>query len=655
MIIEIGHLSLLLALTLSSITLLTSSLGYINRWENFERLTFNLSSVIFVFLLISFSSLVYGFLISDFSLIIVLQNSHTLKPLLYKITGTWGNHEGSLLLWVLLLSFFGALISWFGKHLDNSFKNVAIGVQTSILFLFLCFLIFTSNPFERTDLFFNEGKGLNPILQDPGLAFHPPFLYLGYVGLSVAFSFSVAALIIGKIDSVWARWVRPWTLVAWIFLTIGIALGSWWAYYELGWGGWWFWDPVENASFMPWLTSVALLHSALVTEKRDTLKNWTILLAIIAFSFSLIGTFIVRSGILTSVHSFANDPTRGVWLLFMISLIVGVALVLFSLRASELSKNVTFSLISRESALISNNLLLMVSTVVVFIGTLWPLLIETLIGEKISVGAPFFNKAFTPFMVLLAMILPLGAVLPWRKSFNSNYLIVLLPIFVFSIFVGIIVYEMQQKNNLIAPIGIVLSVWVIFGAWSEFFVKNRIFSTNYSLVLYRILHMRASDWGKIIAHSGFGIIIFGISSITAWEIEDIRVVKIGETYSAGSYKFTLNNVINKNGPNYVSTMGLLDVLDKKNNYITTLKPEKRFFPTQSITTTEAAIDNGLTRDIYVVLGSEQNKSEWVIRTYIKPFVNWIWLGAFILSLGGILSIVDKKLRIGIASRKEHLI
>ena len=655
MIIEIGHLSLLLALTLSSITLLTSSLGYINRWENFERLTFNLSSVIFVFLLISFSSLVYGFLISDFSLIIVLQNSHTLKPLLYKITGTWGNHEGSLLLWVLLLSFFGALISWFGKHLDNSFKNVAIGVQTSILFLFLCFLIFTSNPFERTDLFFNEGKGLNPILQDPGLAFHPPFLYLGYVGLSVAFSFSVAALFIGKIVSVWARWVRPWTLVAWIFLTIGIALGSWWAYYELGWGGWWFWGPVENASFMPWLTSVALLHSALVTEKRDTLKNWTILLAIIAFSFSLIGTFIVRSGILTSVHSFANDPTRGVWLLFMISLIVGVALVLFSLRASELSKNVTFSLISRESALISNNLLLMVSTVVVFIGTLWPLLIETLIGEKISVGAPFFNKAFTPFMVLLAMILPLGAVLPWRKSFNSNYLIVLLPIFVFSMFVGIIVYEMQQKNNLIAPIGIVLSVWVIFGAWSEFFVKNRIFSTNYSLALYRILHMRASDWGKIIAHSGFGIIIFGISSITAWEIEDIRVVKIGDTYSAGSYKFTLNNVINKNGPNYVSTMGLLDVLDKNNNFITTLKPEKRFFPTQSITTTEAAIDNGLTRDIYVVLGSEQNKSEWVIRTYIKPFVNWIWLGAFILSLGGILSIVDKKLRIGIASRKEHLI
>ena len=655
MIIEIGHLSLLLALTLSSITLLTSSLGYINRWENFERLTFNLSSVIFVFLLISFSSLVYGFLISDFSLIIVLQNSHTLKPLLYKITGTWGNHEGSLLLWVLLLSFFGALISWFGKHLDNSFKNVAIGVQTSILFLFLCFLIFTSNPFERTDLFFNEGKGLNPILQDPGLAFHPPFLYLGYVGLSVAFSFSVAALIIGKIDSVWARWVRPWTLVAWIFLTIGIALGSWWAYYELGWGGWWFWDPVENASFMPWLTSVALLHSALVTEKRDTLKNWTILLAIIAFSFSLIGTFIVRSGILTSVHSFANDPTRGVWLLFMISLIVGVALVLFSLRASELSKNVTFSLISRESALISNNLLLMVSTVVVFIGTLWPLLIETLIGEKISVGAPFFNKAFTPFMVLLAMILPLGAVLPWRKSFNSNYLIVLLPIFVFSIFVGIIVYEMQQKNNLIAPIGIVLSLWVIFGAWSEFFVKNRIFSTNYSLALYRILHMRASDWGKIIAHSGFGIIIFGISSITAWEIEDIRVVKIGDTYSAGSYHFTLNNVINKNGPNYVSTMGLLDVLDKNNNFITTLKPEKRFFPTQSITTTEAAIDNGLTRDIYVVLGSEQNTSEWVIMTYIKPFVNLIWLGAFILSLGGILSIVDKKLRIGIASRKEHLI
>ena len=655
MIIEIGHLSLLLALTLSSFTILVSTLGYINNWLNFEKLTFSLSSIIFFILLISFLSLVYGFLISDFSLITVWQNSHTSKPLIYKITGTWGNHEGSMLLWVLLLSFFGALISWFGKHLDISFKNVAIGVQTSILFLFLCFLIFTSNPFERTDIFFNEGKGLNPILQDPGLAFHPPFLYLGYVGLSVAFSFSVAALIIGKIDSVWARWVRPWTLVAWIFLTIGIALGSWWAYYELGWGGWWFWDPVENASFMPWLTSVALLHSALVTEKRDSLKNWTILLAIIAFSFSLVGTFIVRSGVLTSVHSFANDPTRGVWLLFMISLIVGVALVLFSFRASELSKNITFSLVSRESALISNNLLLMVSTIVVFIGTLWPLLIEILFDEKISVGAPFFNKAFTPFMVILAMILPLGAVLPWRKSFNLNYIKVLLPIFLFSLFVGVIVFDIQHNNNLIAPVGIILSVWVILGAWSEFFVKNKIFSTSYNLVFYRVYHMRASDWGKIIAHSGFGIIIFGISSITAWETEDIRVVRIGETFSVGTYKFTLNDVINKNGPNYVSTVGILNVVDEKDNYVTTLEPEKRFFPTQSITTTEASIDNAFSRDIYIVLGAQQGEFEWVVRTYIKPFVNWIWLGAFILSLGGMLSIFDKKVRIGIASRKEQVV
>ena len=340
---------------------------------------------------------------------------------------------------------------------------------------------------------------------------------------------------------------------------------------------------------------------------------------------------------------------------FYLFAVLVISLVLFSFRASELSKNVTFSLVSRESALISNNLLLMVSTIVVFIGTLWPLLIEVLIGEKISVGAPFFNKAFTPFMVLLAMILPLGAVLPWRKSFNYNYFKVLLPIFVLSLFVGIVVFEMQQNNNLIAPIGIILSIWVIFGAWSEFFVKNKIFSSNYNLVLYRVYHMRSSDWGKIFAHSGFGIIIFGIASITAWEIEDIREVEVGKTFSVGTYKFTLNDVVNKNGPNYVSTMGILNVSDQNDNYITTLLPEKRFFPTQSITTTEAAIDNGITRDIYIVLGAKQNQSKWVIRTYIKPFVNWIWIGAFVLSLGGILSIFDKKVRIGIASRKEQTV
>ncbi|PQM57152.1 MAG: heme lyase NrfEFG subunit NrfE [Rhodobacteraceae bacterium] len=654
MLIEIGHLSLIMALSLSTITAIAALVGSFYCWINWERLACSLVPLTLLLISISFFSLVYGFIVSDFSVRVVFENSHSSKPLIYKISGTWGNHEGSMLLWVLLLSFFASLVIWFGKNLDQRFKTVVVGVQTSILVMFLSFLIFTSNPFSRILVPELEGKGLNPVLQDPGLAFHPPFLYLGYVGLSVSFSFAIAALLLGKIDSVWARWVRPWTLLAWIFLTIGIALGSWWAYYELGWGGWWFWDPVENASFMPWLTAVALLHSAIVAEKRESLKNWTVLLAIIAFSFSLIGTFIVRSGVLTSVHSFAIDPTRGVWLLIMITFVIGGALTLYAMRSSEISSNSTFSLISRESSVVSNNLLLMVSTMVVFVGTIWPLMIEIVFGEKVSVGAPFFNKAFTPFMILLAMLMPLGAVLPWRKAVPAHSLRTLYPIFFLSLLCGYIAWELQNLHNLIAPVGIFLSLWVVLGTWNELFSRIKPFSSPASITVYRILNIRGSEWGKIIAHSGFGLIIFGISTLTAWEKEDIRVVSLGEPYGVGPYMLTLDNVSFKHGPNYVSTYATVIVENLGGDYLTTMNPEKRFFPTSLNTTTEAAIDHSFFRDLYIVLGEKQAEGSWVIRTYLKPFINCIWLGACILSIGGLISLLDKRLRIGVASKRKLL-
>ena len=652
MIIEIGHFALILALLLAGLTIFLAIVSSAYRWSNWAKLTCSLVLLTFFLISVSFFALIYGFVVSDFSLIVVFNNSHSSKPLFYKLAGTWGNHEGSMLLWVLLISFFASLVVWFGTNLDGRFQIVVLGVQTSILALFLSFLIFTSNPFTRTLTPQFEGKGLNPILQDPGLAFHPPFLYLGYVGLSVAFSFSIAALLLGKIDSVWARWVRPWTLLAWIFLTIGIALGSWWAYYELGWGGWWFWDPVENASFMPWLTSVALLHSAIVAEKRESLKNWTVLLAIIAFSFSLIGTFIVRSGVLTSVHAFANDPTRGLWLLVIIIFIVGGALTLYSVRSSSLSSKSTFSLISRESSLLSNNLLLMVSTLVVFVGTIWPLIIEITLGEKVSVGAPFFNNAFTPFMILLAMLLPLGAILPWRKASQIHSFKVLSPILFLSFLLGFIVWEMQNGKSLVGPIGIFLSLWVVLGAWSEIFSRVKPLSNPISITFHRIKNIRGSDWGKVTAHSGFGLIIFGIATITAWEKEDIRVAKLGMPYTVGAYMLTLDDVSFKHGPNYVSTYATVVVENLTGDYLTTMNPEKRFFPTSTITTTEAAIDNGLTRDLYLVLGTMQTKNSWVIRAYIKPYVNWIWLGAGVLAIGGLISLLDKRLRLGVGPNKK---
>jgi cytochrome c-type biogenesis protein CcmF len=603
----------------------------------------------FVLLAYAFAALTYAFVTSDFSLRIVTMNSHTLKPMLYKVTGVWGNHEGSLLLWCLILALFGAMAAWFGGNLPERLRARVLAVQGSVGVAFLAFLIFTSNPFPRLQTPPFDGQDLNPLLQDPGLAFHPPFLYLGYVGLSLSFSFAVAALIEGRVDAAWGRWVRPWTLLAWLCLTIGIALGSWWAYYELGWGGFWFWDPVENASFMPWLLAAALLHSAIVVEKREALKAWTILLAILAFGFSLIGAFIVRSGVLTSVHAFANDPERGVYLLAITAIFTGGALTLFAMRAEALEAKGVFRPVSREGALILNNILLAVSCFVVFVGTLWPLVAELLFDRKLSVGPPFFDLAFTPFMVALAIILPLGAMLPWKRGVLGRTMSPpLWGAMVLAFAMGALAWAMQTGQSALAPIGAILGTWVVLGSAADLWSRGG--RGNAASRLRRILRLPRADMGKAVAHAGFGVTVFGVAALTAWTVEDIRVAEIGESWQVGAYEVRLGDVRQVNGPNYVSTMAEIEV-NQNGRALRPLLPEKRVYPVAGMPTTEAAIDNGVFRDVYVVIGDPQEGGGWAVRTFIKPFANWIWAGAIIMALGGLLSLTDRRFRVAAGARK----
>ena len=476
----------------------------------------------FLLTALAFAALTTAFVASDFSVSLVAANSHAAKPMLYKVTGVWGNHEGSMLLWVLILAAFGAAAALFGRDLPLRLKARVLSVQSLIGCAFFAFILFSSNPFERLASPPFQGGDLNPLLQDPGLAFHPPFLYLGYVGLSMSFSFAVAALIEGKIDAAWARWVRPWTLASWMFLTIGIALGSWWAYYELGWGGWWFWDPVENVSFMPWLIATALLHSATVVEKRESLKSWTVLLAILAFSFSLAGTFVVRSGLLTSVHAFASDPTRGVFILAILGVFSGGALLLYSLRAANLLAKGVFGFASRESALILNNLLLVVAALVVFVGTFWPLVAELLFDRKLSVGPPFFEIAFTPFMVVLAAILPIGAIIPWKRGSVARATRELSGVLAASMACGALVWSFQTGSSILAPAGILLATWLILGSAADLIGRATGGRLGSVRSFSRLASLSGAIWGKFLAHSGLGLSILGIASITAWQLEDIR-------------------------------------------------------------------------------------------------------------------------------------
>ncbi|MFD0908518.1 heme lyase CcmF/NrfE family subunit [Ruegeria arenilitoris] len=645
MITELGHFALILAFMVAIVQTVVPLIGAAKRWPSW--MLFSEPAAIAQCLLtgFAFTALVWAFATSDFSLRIVVENSHSLKPMLYKISGTWGNHEGSMLLWVLIVALFGATAALFGQGLPPTLKARVLAMQAAIGVAFYAFILVTSNPFDRLPVAPFDGRDLNPLLQDPGLAFHPPFLYLGYVGLSMAFSFAVAALIEGRVDAAWGRWVRPWTLAAWIFLTIGIALGSWWAYYELGWGGFWFWDPVENASFMPWLLAAALLHSAIVVEKREALKSWTILLAIIAFGFSLIGTFIVRSGLLTSVHAFANDPERGVFILFILVAFIGGALILFAARAQAMEAKGLFGMVSRESALVLNNILLAVSSFVVFFGTLWPMVAEMMFDRKLSVGAPFFNAAFTPFMVVLGIALPLGSMLPWKRGRLGRVAWQLRYAFVLAVSLAVLVWVLQTGRSALGPVGLLLGAWITFGAAVDLWSR-----TGRTGGFRRLMRLPGADWGKAIAHTGLGVTIFAIAGLTAWEVEDIRVARIGETFDVGGFSFTLDGVREVEGPNYFSTMADVQV-QKDGRDIATLNPEKRTYPVAAMPTTEAAIDYRFLRDVYVVIGDQQDDGGWVMRTYIKPLANWIWGGCILMALGGLFSLSDRRFRVAAGARK----
>ena len=668
MITELGHFALILAFAVALFQAVVPLVGAWRRWPGWMAAAEPAAVTQALLVAFAFAALTWAFVTSDFSLRLVWANSHSAKPMLYKITGVWGNHEGSMLLWVLIVAIFGGAAALLGDNLPASLRARVLGVQGLIGVAFLAFLLFTSNPFLRLAVPPFDGQDLNPLLQDPGLAFHPPFLYLGYVGLSMSFSFAVAALLEGRVDAAWGRWVRPWTLAAWVFLTIGIALGSWWAYYELGWGGFWFWDPVENASFMPWLVSAALLHSAIVVEKRESLKAWTILLAITAFGFSLIGAFITRSGVITSVHAFANDPERGVFLLAITGLFMGGALTLFAFRAEELSAKGVFGMVSRESGLVLNNILLAVAAFVVFVGTIWPLAIELAsdqevwrlggaafrnpfysLGvfdhpEKLSVGAPFFNLAFTPFMVALGAILPIGALLPWKRARLGRVLPRLLPAAVLALAVLVLLFALQTGRSALGPVGLMLGAWLVAGAAADLWMRKG------KGPLSRLWRLPRADWGRAVAHAGLGVCMAGIAAMLAWQEEDIRVVQPGDRVEIAGYELQLQDVNRVEGPNYVSTMA--DVaLSKDGRRIGLLQPEKRVYPVAGMPTTEAAIDNGFMRDIYVALGDPQEGGGWAMRSYYKPLANWIWGGAILMALGGGLSLSDRRYRVAAGAAK----
>ncbi|NDV98142.1 heme lyase CcmF/NrfE family subunit [Salipiger sp. PrR002] len=647
MITEFGHFALILAFFVACVQAVVPMIGAHKRWPGWMAVAEPAATAQFLLVALSFGALMHAFITSDFSLRLVVLNSHSAKPLIYKISGVWGNHEGSMLLWVLILSLFGAMAAWFGGNLPPTLRARVLSVQAAVGVAFFAFILFTSNPFLRLAVPPFDGQDLNPLLQDPGLAFHPPFLYLGYVGLSICFSFAVAALIEGRVDAAWGRWVRPWTLLSWLFLTIGIALGSWWAYYELGWGGFWFWDPVENASFMPWLLAAALLHSAIVVEKREALKSWTILLAILAFGFSLIGTFIVRSGVLTSVHAFATDPQRGVFILGILVFFTGGALTLYAARAGIMQAKGVFGIVSRESALVVNNILLAVACFVVFTGTLWPLVAEMLFGRKLSVGAPFFNMAFTPFMILLGLVLPIGGLLSWKRGKIGRALRQLVPALILAVALAGLAWAMQTGRSLMGPIGVFLGTWLVAGAITD--LISRIGRTrDWS----RLMRLPRADWGKAVAHGGLGITMLGIAGLMAWQQEDIRVAQVNQPFTVGAYELELLDVQRVQGPNYFSDMGEVS-LRKNGEEIAHLYPEKRNYPVAKMPTTEAAIDGGVLRDVYVVLGDAQAGGGWTMRVYIKPLANWIWGGAILMALGGALSLSDRRFRVAAGARKSR--
>jgi cytochrome c-type biogenesis protein CcmF len=645
MIAEFGHYALVLALALA---LVQASVPMIGARKNDPVLMAVAGPTAvgqFCFVAIAFAALMTCYVRSDFSVVNVFENSHSAKPLVYKLSGLWGNHEGSMLLWVLILSVFGALVALFGANLPARLKANALAVQSLIAVAFILFILITSNPFLRIANAPLEGRDLNPILQDPGLAIHPPLLYLGYVGLSISFSFAIAALIDGRIDAAWARWVRPWTLLAWMFLTLGIAMGSYWAYYTLGWGGWWFWDPVENASFMPWLATTALLHSALVMEKRDALKVWTILLAILAFSLSLIGTFLVRSGVLTSVHAFATDPTRGVFILAILVLFIGGSLTLFALRAPLLKQGGLFAPVSREGALVLNNLFLVSACATVFIGTLYPLALEALTGEKISVGAPFFNATFAPLFVPLLIAVPFGPLLAWKRGDLLGAAQRLVGAAGIAVITVAVVFAMEGGGPILVPFAIGLAFYVMAGALTDVVERTGLLKVPFATAFARARGLPRSAWGAAFAHFGLGITLLGVIGETQWSLERIAELKPGQTISVRRYELQFDGVTTRQGPNYRDLAAHFTVR-RHGDFIGVMEPSKRSFPSRGTATSQTALMTRGVSQLYLSLGDPNADGSLAVRLYYKPLVLLIWFGAVVMVVGGALSLSDRRLRVG---------
>ncbi|MBI1196024.1 MAG: heme lyase CcmF/NrfE family subunit [Gammaproteobacteria bacterium] len=646
MIPEIGHFSLILALAMAMVQAVVPLIGAAKGNENWMRMARPVAQGQFLFVATAFACLTYAFITSDFSVLYVAEHSNTELPLQYRVGAVWGGHEGSMLLWVLMLTGWTMAVSVLSRKLADDLIARVIGVLGLVSTGFLFFILLTSNPFIRLMPAALEGRDLNPLLQDPGLVFHPPMLYMGYVGFSVAFAFAIAALLGGRLDAAWARWSRPWTLVAWMFLTMGIAMGSIWAYYELGWGGWWFWDPVENASFMPWLAGTALIHSLAVTEKRGSFKNWTVLLAIIAFSLSLLGTFLVRSGVLTSVHAFATDPTRGVFILILLVIVTGGSMALYAWRAPKVGLGGRFALVSRESFLLANNVLLLVAAATVLLGTLYPLIIDALGMGKISVGPPYFSVVFVPVMTPLVFLMGVGAMARWKEASLPDLAVRLRWAFAVALISAVIVPFLMGEWYPLVSMGLLLSFWVFATIFVG--VRRRV-RRNQEIGRPGFSGMTRSYVGMQLAHAGVGAFIVGVTLVNGYQVEkDVRM-NVGDTTEVAGYTFRFDGVAQTKGPNYTATQGYIQVI-KDGADLMVLHPQKRNYNVQTMPMTEAAIDTGLTRDLYASLGEPVSGGAWSVRIYYKPFIDWIWGGCFIMALGGGLAMSDRRYRL--ASRRK---
>ena len=659
---EIGQFALILALLLAIVQGTLPLVGAARGSYPLMRLGSSAAIGQFSFIVVAFAALIWAGVSDDFSIMTVVENSHTTKPLIYKIAGSWGNHEGSMVLWVFILSLFGASVATFGKRLPPALKARVLSVQGLVGVAFLMFILFTSNPFLRVFPPPLEGEGLNPLLQDPGLAFHPPFLYLGYVGFSVVYAFAVAAMIEGRVDPAWARWVRPWTLAAWSALTVGIAMGSWWAYYVLGWGGFWFWDPVENASIMPWLAGTALLHSAIVVEKRDALKSWTVLLAVLTFTLSLMGTFLVRSGVLTSVHAFANDPARGVFVLGILALATGGALTLYAFRAHTFESSGAFAPISREGALVLNNLLLTSACATVVLGTLYPMLLDALTGEKVSVGPPYFNSTVLPIMTPVAIAAAVAPLMGWKRGDLPTALKHLWIAGAIALILAVAAFAING-GPWTAVLGLAVGTWLVVGAFVEIAERTRLFRIPLGDSLSRLAGLPRATFGMVLAHGGFGVVILGIAVSQGWKEEKILLMAPGEETTIAGRTIAFIAEEPAKGPNWTADRGHFEARKSDGTVIAQLTPERRWYPVERQTTTNAAIRTNGVGDIYAVIGEPECQSDrqpgtvvdqstrWVVRLYVNPLQPWIWLGALIMALGGVLSLSDRRQRVGAPAAK----